>query len=167
MFPTDKQAKADRISLAAEDYRAACHRQSEILQERQALLAMPLSTAEQVGIVKGKLDHCRHAFEAQIDAMLAAVNRADPQGDVDPGSFPWDRYGMASTFAINTAVSGLILAHVENRAREMGGDQSTMTLAQKHADLARIDVLIAEQETLREEALDKWRQATGDLHGYP
>ena len=167
MFPTDKQAKADRICLAAEDYRAACHRQSEIMQERQALLAKPLSTPEQVRIVKRKLEQCQRAFESQINAMVDAVNRAEYQEGTDPGSFPWDRYGMASTFAINAAASGLILSQVEKRARELGGDQSSTTLAQKHAELARIDVLIAEQDTLRESALGRWRQATGDLQGYP
>lgn len=174
MFPSATQSRNDLTERAAADYRVARNRQAELQQKRNALLAMPLSTSEQVAIARKVIDRSRRLFEAHLNLALEAMARPDfnmfDADDMDALNFcgvSGHPHGYASSAAVTTALAGTILAHVETRARASGGDQSNLTLAKRHAELARFEVLIAEQETISSQTLFTWRQATGDLQGYP
>lgn len=174
MFPTNRQSNADAVGVAKAEYQAARNRSLELQQERTALLAAPLATSEQLRIVGAALERGRETFEAGLDEMLRVMHQprfnAADDDCLDRLLSCWlsgPRSRSVTEAAIATAMAETILAYVGKKAAESGADQSELTLMQRHTELARLDVLIVEQEAKATRALNNWRQATGDINGYP
>lgn len=174
MFPTTRQSHAEVVGVAKAEYQAARHRSLELQQERTALLATPLATSEQLRIVEAALARSRETLDAGLDEMISVMHQprfsAADDDCLDRLSSCWlsgPQMRSITEAAVSTALSETILAYVEKKATESGADESELTLVKRHVGLARIDVLIVEQESKATRALNNWRLATGDLHGYP